>query len=58
MRTLLRTMGAKMRQIDLQDVCLAVGFAAVCYGLYLAFSPAAYVIGGGLLITYALLAIR
>jgi predicted ABC-type exoprotein transport system permease subunit len=47
-----------MSRFSFFDVLLFAGFASLCYGLWLAWHPAAFILGGILLIVFSVLTER
>jgi hypothetical protein len=47
-----------VKKISPSDIALAVGFLALCYGLWLAWRPACFIAAGVLLILFGILTER
>lgn len=43
-----------MKNFSVSDVVLLAGFGALCYGLWLAWRPSAFIVGGVLLIVFGI----
>lgn len=53
MKRLHKILQAACKHIDRADILMGLGFCALCYGLYLAWKPLAFIVGGLLLLASA-----